>query len=551
MSNHNSGASVPIVKDGKDICRLIFTKADKGRYDLKLDFLGNSFQVQAYRLFSQRPIVWDVSESKNNMSYHYGKDEKPVVIHIKNEKPAEGGSRYITLPIHRIQSPNINQLLPLPLLKLEVPDCVIEKAKVYRPKPYHRAIDLEDSNVLELFMLPEGRVNQYTLDKYETIFHAWMIASFEFYATDTVLSDYQKYANFIPHGKPEARGIGMTKLQGMDLYASIFPDRYVSTERRKLTVTFIENELAEPILLNGLVRTRSGGDGTYFGGASYERLDFCPSGKPIGLIEDSVAAWTMKEPNLSDAEKAEIFRRAVAGRISLKNELKKYNTGLGQEERKLKKAAVIFMNGLQSLQDQCLSRHRPHSGEDGYRATDEDLWLMEDFLFHAIEIHILFMKFMNVEHYTLVRRKIQSKCYSPPPLAEKEYDSDGYEVKVFHQLLPHEVCYCHVWLEYNDHFDVDLLRGGLNYLLTDGGKREPDILVARGSLTSHRSSWSEVEKRLLQSGFVCGSMEVLHIGTEETGKWLDANNSLLGRIYRRIFQDQNVNRFMRLNFNTP
>ena len=86
-------------------------------------------------------------------------------------------------------------------------------------------------------------------------------------------------------------------------------------------------------------------------------------------------------------------------------------------------------------------------------------------------------------------------------------------------------------------------------MLTDGGKREPDILVARGSLTSHRSSWSEVEKRLPQSGFVCGSMEVLHIGTEETGKWLDANNSLLGRIYRRILQDQNVNRFMRLNFN--
>lgn len=43
MSKHDSRIFVPIVKDGKDICRLIFIKADEGRFDLKLDFLGNSF----------------------------------------------------------------------------------------------------------------------------------------------------------------------------------------------------------------------------------------------------------------------------------------------------------------------------------------------------------------------------------------------------------------------------------------------------------------------------------------------------------------------------
>lgn len=542
MSKHDSRIFVPIVKDGKDICRLIFIKADEGRFDLKLDFLGNSFQVQTYKLFSQRPVMWDVTEPQNNMSYHYGKNKNPVIIHIKNENPAEGEHRYKTLPIHRIQPPNVNQLFPLPLLKIEIPDHVIEDAKVYRAKSYHKAIDLEDANVLELFMLPEGRLVQDMERKYTSVFHAWLIASFEFYATNTVLSDYQKYNHFIPHGGLGTRGVGIMGLQGMDLYASIFPDRQVSAERRKLTITFIENELAEPILLNGLIRNRPNDEGTYFGGASYERLDFHPSMKQLGLIEDSVAARTMMEPHLSNEEKAEIRSRAVEGRIRLRHELKQHNTRLNQEERALKRSAADFTRRLQSLRDQCLSRHRPHSGEDGYRVTDEDIWLMGAFLFHAIEVHILFMKFIKVDHYTLVRRVIQNKHYSSRPLPEKKYDSDGYEIKVFHELLPDEVRYHHAWLEYNDYFDVDLLRGELNSLLPKDGEQEPEILVTRGTLTSRRSIWSEAEKRLAQNGFLCGPFESMYMGPKEAQECMALDNCLLERIYERILADKNVDR---------
>lgn len=333
MSNHKDRIIVSIVKDGRDICRLIFMKADEGRYDLKLDFIGNSFQVQTYRLFSQRPVVWDVAEPQSNMSYHYGRNKNPVLIHIKNENPAEGEKQYITLPIHRIQPPNVNQMFPLPLLKIEIPNSVVSEAKVYREKTYHHKIDVEDSNVLELFMLPEGGVTQYSINKYVSAFWVYTIASIEFFATNTVLSDYQKYGNVIPHGEPATRGIGITELQGMDLYASIFPDPRVSVGRPKLTITFIENELTEAILLNGMIRNGRDDSSTYFGGANFKQLDFRPSMKQIGLIKDSVADRIMTESWLSSEERTGIYQRAVEGRIKLRSELKKYNTNLMKEER--------------------------------------------------------------------------------------------------------------------------------------------------------------------------------------------------------------------------
>lgn len=537
MSSHKDRISVPIVKDGRDICRLIFMKADEGRYDLKLDFLGNSFQVQSYRLFSHRPIVWDVAEPKNNMSYHYGRNKNPVLIHIKNENPTDGENQYTTLPIHRIQPPNVNQMFPLPLMKIEIPDTVVNQAKKYRPKTKYNAINIEDSNVIEVFMLPEGGLEQKLTGRYSGVFLAYTMGSIEFFASNTVLSDYQKRGNVIPHGEPATRGIGIKELQGMELYASVFPVPQVNEGRAKLTVTFIENELAEAIFLNGLIREKEDDSGVYFGGANYRQLDFQPSMKQVGLVKDSVAAWMAARDYLSPQEKEEICKRAIEGRIKLKSELKKYENEIMLEERRLKKAASSFMARLYRLQNLCLSKHFPHSGEDGYRVTDEDIWLMTNFLFHSEEIHILFSKYMGNEHYTMVRRLIQSKQYAPGPAHDKEYDSEGYEIKEFSQPSIHEVVFNHTWLEYNDRFDVDLLRGSLNLLLGEDGS-EPACSVAKGLLTSNNDNWGGMKKRLLDHGFICSPVQVCHMDSKITVKWMSADNNLLARIYERIISEE-------------
>lgn len=50
--------SIPIVKEGKDLCRMIFQRAEEGKFDLKLEFRNNPYQVYSYRLFALSPIEW-------------------------------------------------------------------------------------------------------------------------------------------------------------------------------------------------------------------------------------------------------------------------------------------------------------------------------------------------------------------------------------------------------------------------------------------------------------------------------------------------------------
>lgn len=50
--NKQNKISVPITRYGKDICRVIFQRNADGKYDIKFEFMGNSYQVNSYRLFS-------------------------------------------------------------------------------------------------------------------------------------------------------------------------------------------------------------------------------------------------------------------------------------------------------------------------------------------------------------------------------------------------------------------------------------------------------------------------------------------------------------------
>lgn len=51
----NLEVKIPIIKNGKDICRLIFIQFENGVFDVKIDSLGKSFSVQTYREIGVRP----------------------------------------------------------------------------------------------------------------------------------------------------------------------------------------------------------------------------------------------------------------------------------------------------------------------------------------------------------------------------------------------------------------------------------------------------------------------------------------------------------------
>lgn len=73
------GSSIAVVVNNQDICRLILKKPVDGKYELKISFLKNEFDVNAYRLFANRPIHWKVDEPERlDISYHKGENNKPL-----------------------------------------------------------------------------------------------------------------------------------------------------------------------------------------------------------------------------------------------------------------------------------------------------------------------------------------------------------------------------------------------------------------------------------------------------------------------------------------
>ena len=81
---------------------------------------------------------------------------KDVVIHLKNDLAGEGEPRYKDLPLHRILPPSTDSLVPLPLLKLELPRTLGPqgpKPRKRKNKPGKRTVDIDtDCDVVEIFM---------------------------------------------------------------------------------------------------------------------------------------------------------------------------------------------------------------------------------------------------------------------------------------------------------------------------------------------------------------------------------------------------------------
>ena len=311
MSKNKNKISVPVVKQGKDICRIIFQNAEDGKYDIKFEFRGNPYEVYTYRLFSLSPIIWNVDNPQHiNMSYHRGANNYPVVIHLKDETK-EGREMYRTLPITRIQAPNTNRLFPLPLLKMEIPQKVVDHASAYKEKSYHYRLDLEDVNVIEIYMASEEfDIEKYFHNAYCHLMMTQLFLSFEYFATGSVISDYSKSSYFIPQGKPAERFQGLGGIPGMQLFVVMYNVPLFDQYWENLHITFIENELAEEMLLCTKVVYPEPNpfsqeyDSIFLGGPTLEQLR-PPAGplRQFPVMNNTVVLRVLNSKELSEEEK--------------------------------------------------------------------------------------------------------------------------------------------------------------------------------------------------------------------------------------------------------
>ncbi len=253
--SRDSGKNIKfsIVICGKDICRAIFQQSteNNSKYDIKFEFLGNPFQAIVYKLFNTTPETIDVSnDTHKNISYHSGSNNRQVVIHIKDDDNKE--KKYTTLPLYHIVAPSTASRVPLPLFKMEIPPIVIADAKKYNKKKYHHILNADDCNTFEVYIAPEDFKSEYYYDTWDSyILMPQFLLPFEYFATNTVISNSPKYKYFISQRERLAQTV-FGSLNGMKLIAVSYYNPELKSD--KIGVTFIENKFSNEILFNTLYR---------------------------------------------------------------------------------------------------------------------------------------------------------------------------------------------------------------------------------------------------------------------------------------------------------
>lgn len=489
--------NIPIVKNGKDICRLIFTRDENmpGYYDLKINFQKNLFEVWSYRLFARCPIVWHMDDTENiSMSYHHGAGERPIMIHLKDET-MRGADAYRTLPVKNILAPGTDSMFPLPLCKLEIPDNVVNQAEEYHAKGYHHVVDTGEMNVLEFYMVDDSfDLDSFWSMKYSTIWMCQMGMSLEYFSSFTVLSDYEKNAHFMPeHGQVEDRLVAISGLQGMKIMVCKYRVPEINENWDRLHMTFIENKYAEDMLMCTIIRypkinlRPNEYDGIYMGSANLDQLK--PPPGPLAklpVLPESCVSMDLARSHFSDQERSVLEWRAGLARANLYRELSKHDTFMHTQGEEYRRLAYEFRTAWSTL------------AEAGWTAN-------------TLELQMLFARYLNLWEYRLLSLPF---C--------RDSDPDG--------LINH------VWLQIDDYFEIDIVRDELNQYLHDRGAKQIPVVVSRSRLYAQDDPWDGMRYRLETNGYIVHGIRYKRIEKADMRAFFSMKNGYFDNLYEKISQ---------------
>lgn len=520
-------SKIAIIKNGKDICRLIFRRCENGLYDLKFECLGNEYVVQQYHIFREVPEVVEINNSANfSISYHPGYNSEPIRIHLKKERVTDGENRYENLLISNLLPPNVNQIFPVPLLKIEVSDCMLAETKDYVHKSHHECLDIGEANVIELFIASDNFTKSDFFKKYQRLIMPYFMLSFEYLSSYSVSSDYQKYSNYVPRQGEEERLKVIHPAEGMELCVSLFCDHQYTASRDKMTLTFIENKYAEDILLNTLIKHDK--QGLLLGAAALDNLSMPPVSHPT-VLKSSIVEECLLDNRLSDNEKGELAKKAISARFRLSQALFSYNNEYMDKKNRLEAKAKKFLAIIDALHIQA-SNNFYMKNRNADAITDIERWHLLSPDLHAQEIHMLFAKFMGKESCYILRHVIYSSKY-------RELTDEAHErilrhcpEKMYKDIpLPH-VKYKHDWLKYDDMCEVDLLKPYLAKFLCNKDENLKE-LVSRSVQHFCNEKWNELVPKLKKQGYICDNITGGYIDVVMFDGIFKSRNGLLSRVY--------------------
>jgi len=235
---------VAIIKNGKDVGRIIPFNVDSGNYDFKISLTKNDYEIDMYIFLAEAPKTIKLDDMSSwEISYHRSTALKPTVIHLKQKK---SNPEYKPLSIHRLKDPSIYTEFPIPLMKLEIP--LNFTAKDYKQKPKeHIVFDIKYANVAEFYLAHIDFSYQKFMKKWPALSLNLLIHSFEFFATNNLLIDEYKYKYFMTRNTGERVAIKEFIVnKDMKFYVNLYKNPEFN--KGTIRVTFIENEFSDALL---------------------------------------------------------------------------------------------------------------------------------------------------------------------------------------------------------------------------------------------------------------------------------------------------------------
>lgn len=175
---------VVITKNGFDVLKIIEMNSDKQNCAFKIVPLIDltKLKITTMKMFSLCENIEFDSSKTVEITYHKSDYIHDTKIHIKMiDKQNNENVTYKTLPLNRLIDPNVNTEIPIPLLKITIPNDVL----INRHESNNRYVefDMEENNLLEIFMTRKDFINENFIEKFPEAFDVLTGDSFEFFTS--------------------------------------------------------------------------------------------------------------------------------------------------------------------------------------------------------------------------------------------------------------------------------------------------------------------------------------------------------------------------------
>lgn len=457
-----------IKKNGIDICKIIFTKAKDiiGRFDIKISFYDEKYKIKVHKLFTYRSqeLLVDNIESKQ-ISYHYGRIGS-VRIQVKEHKNTAAKSEQL---IYNLVPPNDYSKFPIPLFKLEVNNSNNEPIILQNCNKKHSGINIElgNNNTVEVYMAnPNDR--KLTFEDIARMYVFLENIPIEYFASNGGMIGYEKN-KFYYDDSGEHLMKKELAANDFNLIFDGYHNYFFDSKAIEITITFIENELYEDIVLNTLINPIVNIDGKecripgyinggkYFSNFNYETL-----------IKDTVSEKIWRDLAGNVQEQQIFFDKAINSQKRLTERLKKFNEDIENKKNDLKNKTSIFVHAILELNKYYSEKYS--RGELGDDLSLEILWMIKFPTLKEEEVNILLGKYLNMHDLKMFVCNISPDIVENP-IDDNDEDEIICEIKDLRKM-PFNYCY----LEYDSTFNIHPFSYFINRIL----EKDELSVVCRG-----------------------------------------------------------------------